>query len=323
MKKFLILLVVFTLFLLTPTIISAKSTAYTTADGWPEKDITVIIPWNAGGSTDITCRGMASFLEKKFPVNFVIMNTSGGGGAVGWNALIASNPDGYTMSASTTSHVIGPYLGTATHSVLDANTIALFAAAPSCIAVPIDSPYQTLEDLITYAKKNPEVLMVSNSGVGGTWHAVMLTLEHNMDVKFTHIPYESGTAAATAAAGGHVDAVCSGAGEAASLVAAGKLRYLGISTEERMETAPDVPTFKELGMDFMWGSHIGLAVPLKTPTEVVDLLVKAMKEVVTSDEWVTFMNNVGYTMIWDSGETLKDKLETMDATFTAIYTKTN
>jgi tripartite-type tricarboxylate transporter receptor subunit TctC len=287
---------------------------------YPEKEITLVIPWAAGGSTDVVNRKLASIMEPILNKPIVVINTTGGGGAVGFNALKGASKDGYTIGATSTAMPLNKYSGSVYVPWQDVYHVALYCSLRAAIAVPIDSPYKTIQEFVAAAKANPETIRISNSGTGATWHAVALTLEKQTGAKFAHIPYEGGNPAVTAAAGGHVEAVCCAASEAVSLVSAGKLRYLALSGDDRSTISPETPTFKESGIDGMWGSHLEIALPLDCPADVIDTLKSAMKKATETDEWKEYMNTAGHSMVWIEGDDLVKYLTELDATFASILT---
>jgi tripartite-type tricarboxylate transporter receptor subunit TctC len=285
---------------------------------YPEKEITLIIPWAAGGSTDVVNRKLASIMEQFIGKPIVVINTTGGGGAVGFNALKGAAPDGYTIGATSTAMPLNKYSGTVYVPWEDVHHAALYCSLRAAIAVPTDSPYKTIQEFVAASKAAPETIRISNSGTGATWHAVAMTLEKITGAKFAHIPYEGGNPAVTAAAGGHVEAVCCAASEAASLVSAGKLRYLALSGDDRSTISPETPTFKEAGIEGMWGSHLDIALPLNCPPEVINMLKSAMKKAVETDDWKEYANTAGHSMVWIEGDDLVKYLTDLDATFASI-----
>lgn len=296
----------------------------TLADGsvYPSGNITLIIPWSAGGNTDLYSRKLASIMETYLGTSIVVMNTNGGGGQVGYNTLIGASADGYTMCATSNSMILAPYTGSGTFVPYDSvKHLAMWGSSACCIAVPVDSPYENISDFIEAAAANPEDIRLSNSGIGATWHSAALTLENLTGAKFSHIPYDSGTDAVTAAAGGHVEAVICGVSECSSLVEAGNLRVLAVTGDEACPLYPDVPTFEESGISGMWGGFNDFIVPAETPQEVCDLLIEAMEYAVNTDEWKEFYEAGGQGWIWKTGEELDTYYSELDTMFGEIYTQ--
>lgn len=283
---------------------------------YPEKEITLIVPWAAGGSTDTICRQLALVMEKELGKSVIVMNTEGAGGAVGFKSLVGAKPDGYTVGAVTGTMILNQYFLDDALPYDDVYNMAVFNTNPSCLAVPSDSQFDSLDEFLNYAKENPEKVKVANAGIGTTWHGVAATLEMKADVKFNHVPYDGGNPAVTAAAGGHVDAVVCAVSEAYSLVSGGNLRYLAISDESIL--APDIPTFEENGIEGMFGSYIGLAAPKDTPDEVVEIFIQVMKNAYESEELTKFMEEGGFGRTWITGDELETYMKDMDESFSKI-----
>lgn len=280
---------------------------------YPEKEVTVICPWSAGGGTDLIGRIISSLLGKELGVPFVVVNKTGGGGTVGFKTMAIAKPDGYTIGLISISMILQKY--TLPSSYVDYKTIkpiALINGDPASLTVKSDAPWDNIHEFIKYAKENPKKIRVSNSGPGAVWHTAARLMENKLGLEFTHVPYEGGNPAAVAVAGGHVEATTVSPPEVASLVEAGKLRILAIPAEERLDLFPDVPTFKEEGMDFSFGCWRALAAPKDTPDEVVNVLEKAIKKAIESQDFVDFMKNGGYGILYLNSEKTMTYMEKMD-----------
>lgn len=286
---------------------------------FPTKEITLIIPWAAGGSTDTVCRKLASLMEEELGQTIVVKNVEGAGGSVGFSQVAGAKADGYTICAMAGTMIFNQYFKEGVLPYDSVYNLAIFNTNPSCIAVPADSEFETLEDILAYAKSHPGEVRISNSGIGGTWHVAATYLEQTADVEFNHIPYEGGNPAVTAAAGGHVEAVCCAVSEANSLVSAGELKYIAVSGDERNALCPDVLTFAEQGIDGMFGSYVGMCAPKETPTEIADVLISAMKNAIESDDMIQFMSDGGYDITWISGKELDTYMKELDASTKEMF----
>ena len=201
-----------------------------------------------------------------------------------------------------------------------ADWIALLFDGPSAISVPINSSFRNINDLLNAARAAPGTIRLSHSGVGGTWHAVNLTLEANTGVRFAQIPYNGGIESATAAAGGHVDAATSGATEAFPMVQSGHLRFLGISGEQPDPMFPGVPTFAEQGIDGMWGTFGAVAAPRGIPLAARATIESAIIKVTSTDEWKDFVvNTLQGTVNFKVGEELHAFLADLDRIFEQMF----
>lgn len=286
---------------------------------YPTKEITLIVPWASGGSTDTICRKLASVMEKELGQSIVVMNTEGAGGAVGFKSLVGAKADGYTVGAVTGTMILNQYFLDDAIPYDDVYNLAVFNTNASCLAVPADSPFDTLQDFIDYAKEHPGEVRVANAGIGTTWHGVAATLADKAGIELNHVPYDGGNPAVTAAAGGHVEGVVCAVSEAYTLVSSGNLKYLAISDESVL--APDIPTFEEQGVEGMFGSYIGLAAPKDVPEEIAQKFIESMKNAYESDEMVEFMEEGGYGRTWMTGDELKTYMEEMDESFSKIPTE--
>ena len=262
--------------------------------GYPEKDVTWIVPWAAGGGTDVISRFIADKMEKDLGKAVIVVNKEGGGGVVGFQTIAAAKPNGYTIGNITLSTILQKYSALVYVEHTKFAPIGLFNMDPSAFTVKADSPWKTLKEAMDWAKANPGKLRISNSGPGAIWHVAAAMLENTAGVKFTHVPYKGGNPAAVAVAGGHVEATTVSPAEVSSLVKAGKLRMLAICSDERDPSFPDVPTFKEAGVDLSFGTWRALVAPAGTPDDVVKLLADELNKIANSPEYKEFLKKGGF-----------------------------
>ncbi|MFS0862004.1 tripartite tricarboxylate transporter substrate binding protein [Fredinandcohnia sp. 179-A 10B2 NHS] len=261
---------------------------------YPEKEITIIVPWAAGGGTDAIARQIASFMEQDLGKPVVIVNKEGGGGVVGFKEIANSKADGYTIGFISNSLLLQKYSSETFVDYKSFEPITLVNQDPASLAVPANSPYKTADEFIAAAKAENGKFRISNSGPGGIWHVSALKLGIDNGIEFTHVPYEGGNPAAVAAAGGFVEGTTVSAAEVSSLVDAGELKILGIASEERLPQFPDVPTLQEQGVDTVIGVWRGFVAPKGTPKEIIDSLNASISKAVETDEYKEFMNNGGF-----------------------------
>lgn len=286
---------------------------------YPEKEVTVIIPWSAGGGTDLIGRQLAILLEKDLGKPFVVVNKTGGGGAVGFQAIASAKPDGYTIGLISVTMILQKYSATTYVDYKTIKPIALINEDPASLTVNSEAPWKTLSEFLEEAKKEPGKIRLSNSGPGAIWHVAALALEKKTGVKFTHVPYQGGNPAAVALAGGHVEGTTVSPPEVASLVEAGKLKILAIPTNERVAQFPDVPTFKELGIDFTFGTWRAVAAPKETPDEIIEVLAKSIKKALDTQHFKDFMEKGGYGMSYMDAEELAAYMNKLDAQFAELF----
>jgi tripartite-type tricarboxylate transporter receptor subunit TctC len=260
---------------------------------YPEKEITLIVPWAAGGGTDLVARILANLMEKDLGKPVVVVNKPGGGGLVGFNQIAAAKPDGYTIGVNSTSQILQKYSASSYADWRNLSPIALINLDPAAFTVKVDAPWKTIEEALAFAKANPTKVRVSNSGPGAIWHVSAALLGSKTGIQFTHVPYGGGNPAAVAVAGGHVEATTVSPAEVGPLVKGGKLRILAIAAAKRDSMFPDVPTFKERGIDFTMGVWRCLVAPKDTPKAIIAQLEKSVEKAVQEPAFKEFMEKNG------------------------------
>ncbi|WP_279210778.1 Bug family tripartite tricarboxylate transporter substrate binding protein [Delftia acidovorans] len=247
------------------------------AGAWPQRPIELIVPFAAGGGTDVLARALAEVARKHLPQDLIVLNRAGASGAVGWTELANARPDGYKIGIITVELTMIPHMGLTKISSDAVLPVARLNADPATIAVRADSPYRSIEELIAAARKDEAAVRIGNAGPGSLGHLAAAALQDKAGVKFNHAPYRGANPAVLDLLGGHIEAVAVTPVEVATYVAAGKIRPLAIMAEQRIQAGWEaVPTLKERGIDLIIGGWRGLAVPRNTPDAVVQTLRKAM-----------------------------------------------
>jgi len=237
------------------------------ADEYPSKNVNYVIPFGPGGESDITARHQQAFFKKLFGQDLIISYKPGGGGAVGWAQLNKMKGDGYNIMGINLPHiVIQPAQKDVGFKTEDITGVYMFHYTPDAIVVTNDSEFQTLDDLIAYAKENPGKMTFSGSGKGTANHLAQLRFDKMAGIKTTYVPFKGTGAAVTALLGKQVKAEWGYTSVGAKQ--AEKARMLAVAMEKRHPVFPDVPTFKELGFDLVSGAFRGIAVPESTPEEI-------------------------------------------------------
>ena len=245
---------------------------------FPAKEVQIIIPYSAGGATDLIFRALATTTGKYLGKAVVVVNLPGGGGAVGFTQAAQATPDGYTLVTAITPLTILPHQVTTAFTYKSFEPVINVVSDPSMFLVRSDSPWKNLKEFLGYAKKHPDMITVGNSGAGGGVHLVALAFEKAAGVKFNHIPFSGGGPSITAILGGHINVVSVSPPEGIEHVKAGKLRIIALFAEKRFAMFPEVPTAKEQGVNFVMGMWRGLAAPKGTPTNVIKILHDAFKK---------------------------------------------
>ncbi len=248
------------------------------AADFPTKEVQIIIPWAAGGATDLIFRALAATTGKFLGKAVIVVNRPGGAGAVGYTEAAQAKPDGYTLVSAITPLTILPHQVKTAFTYKDFEPVINVVDDPSMFLVRSDAPWKSLKEFIDYAKKNPDMITVGNSGAGGGVHLVALAFEKAAGVKFNHIPFAGGGPSITAILGGHINAVSVSPPEGIEHVKAGKLKIIALFADKRFEMFPDVPTVKEQGIDFAMGMWRGLVAPKSTPADVIKKLHDAFKQ---------------------------------------------
>jgi tripartite-type tricarboxylate transporter receptor subunit TctC len=245
---------------------------------FPEKEVHIVIPYAAGGATDLVFRALAASSSKYLGKAVVVDNKPGGGGAVGFTDAMHAKPDGYTLVTAITPLTILPHQVKTAFTYRDFEPIINVVLDPAMFQVRADAPWKSLQEFLDYAKRNPGMITVGNSGAGGGVHLIALAFEKAAGVKFNHIPFAGGGPSVTALLGGHINAVSVSPPEGIAHVKAGKLRIIALFSESRMADFPNVPTVREQGVDFSMSQWRGLAAPKGTPPAVIRILHDSFKK---------------------------------------------
>ena len=245
---------------------------------FPTKEVQIIIPYSAGGATDLIFRALATNTSKYLGKAVVVLNQPGGGGAVGFTQAAQATPDGYTLVTAITPLTILPHQVTTVFTYKSFEPVINVVSDPSMFLVRSDAPWKNLKEFLGYAKKHPDMITVGNSGAGGGVHLVALAFEKAAGVKFNHIPFSGGGPSITAILGGHINVVSVSPPEGIEHVKAGKLRIIALFAEKRFAMFPEVPTAKEQGVNFVMGMWRGLAAPKGSPANVIKILHDAFKK---------------------------------------------
>lgn len=284
------------------------------AGAYPEKNITNIIPWSAGGGTDAAIRGIMHYAEKQLGVTIVNQNITGAQSGIGIFRLMISRPDGYTIGALTwDSAITVPYYNLVPSYDMDKlDFIGTVTDHPTVLAVRSDSLWKTLEDFVNDAKNRPGEILISNAGAGGVNHLPMLDMADVIGIDVSHVPYPKGSAPQRESLlSGETDAASISVSTAMPGVQAGNMRVLAVMAEERSKSLPDVPTFKELGYDVVWGSFRLIAVPKGVPEEIQVILEEAFYKIFEDEEFLEWATKTGLGATWKNREETKVYVRSM------------
>lgn len=280
---------------LMPAVLVTPALAQGAATKFPEKPITLIMPVPAGSGVDIWHRALAEAASRSLGQPIVVDNRVGGTGTIGPASMAATaKPDGYTISMIGTSLFRFPFLQKTTYDPLrDFTYIINLTGVTWGVVVRSDSPFQTFDDLIVFARTNPGKLTYATLGAGSSAHLGMEQIALQADVKLTHIPFKGGPESWAALEGGHVMACADGTGWA-PMVNAGKFRLLVLWTVERNSRWPTVPTLKEAGFNFVIDTPLGLAGPKGMDPAVVKRLHDVFKAALYDPKVVALAKTYDY-----------------------------
>jgi len=275
--------------------------AATSKVSFPEKgkSITFIVPYPAGGATDIGARLLCASMEKELGVPIQVINKGGAGSQTGLTELAGSKPDGYTIGFANIPTAILIYLDPERKASFNAKSfvpIGVHVVDPSAIGVAANGPYKTLKDLVDAGKAKPDTIKFGSDGPMTDDHLGIYLLEKASGAKFVNVGFDGGAQVLTAVLGGHIDASFGHVGDFVSQVKSGNVRVLSVLDTERSKFFPDVPTMKEAGYDAINSSSRTVVAPAGTPKEIVDILSAAMKKAMQDPEQIKKLEDSGLTL---------------------------
>ena len=232
----------------------------------PDKPVRYYLPFPPGGESDIAARYQQDLLRKKCKQEMVIEYKTGAGGAIAWQQLNTLPGDGTNVMGINLPHVVlQPLEGQVQYKTDELTPVYWFHYTPDAIVVPESSPIKTFKDLVAAAKAKPGEITLAGSGTNSANHAAHEKFNQLAGVKTTYVPFKGTGDLTTSVIGGHVSGAMSYSTFA--IAQKGKVRMLAVATERRLPQFPDVPTFKELGFDWIDGAYRGIAVPKSTPAD--------------------------------------------------------
>lgn len=276
-------------------LIAATPLVAQSAEDFPSQPMTYIIPFNAGGEFDISARFQQSEWENVTGQQVVIQYQPGAGGAQAWSQLNSLAGDGYTVMGINLPHtVLQPLAGSVGYATEDLTPVHYFHYTPDAIFVRAESQFETLEQLVAYAKENPGLVTFAGSGSNSSNNLAAIRFNEQAGVTTTYVPFSGTGPSITAVLGGSTMA---GFNYATSGVSQGDaMRMLAVASEERLPAFPDVPTFKELGYDIVGGAYRGVAVPASTPEELRQRISDIVSEINAQPEFVQKMEEAGFVL---------------------------
>lgn len=291
---------------------------------WPERTVTMIVPYAAGGNTDVMARIAAEEFQKAFGQSFIIENVLGAGGAVAAQRVARSAPDGYTlMFASTAQFAVAPVMQKVTYDPLkDFVPIAVFGSSFSVLAVNGSLPVKTLPEFVDYAKKHPGKLNYGSGGVGTIGHLTTAAFAKRAGIELVHVPYRGGAQATSDLLSGQVNVYFGNSIELLPHQNGDKIKLLAVATDKRVSQAPDLPTVSEFYPNFYMPSWNGLLAPANTPAKITDALAARLKTMLSRKENIARLLELGVVAGGPSGEEFRKYMVEEQATFAKVITET-
>jgi tripartite-type tricarboxylate transporter receptor subunit TctC len=273
------------------------------AAAWPDRPVKIVVPFAAGGATDIVARLLAQKLSEAWNQSVVIENKAGAGGNIGADLVAKSPADGYTLLMTSGSIVTANphmYKSLTYDPARELVGITNVATGPQVIAVAADSPFRELKDLIAFAKANPKKVNFGSAGVGTQTHLAAENFAHSAGIDLTHVPYKGESQAITDLIGGQIQFATPNLGAAVGHIQQGRLRALAVTSATRSEQLPNVPAAAEALPGFENAGWFGLMAPAGTAREVIDRVRKDSAVILLSDEFRAKLAQQGMTPVANS-----------------------
>jgi tripartite-type tricarboxylate transporter receptor subunit TctC len=268
------------------------------AEGYPDGEITIVVPFSAGGPTDTVTRLIAEPMSEELGQQIVVQNVEGAGGTVAAGEVAAARPDGYTVLMHHIGMSTAPslYPDLAYDPLEDFKTIGLVTEVPMTIVARKDLEPTTMEELVAYVTENADTVTLANAGIGAASHLCGLLFQEAIGEKLTEVPYEGTGPALTDLVGGQVDIMCDQTTNTTGQIQAGEIKAYAVTTPERVESLPDLPTTEEAGLeDLQVGVWHGLYVPVEVPDEIVQKLTEALQVALADQNVIDQLAELGST----------------------------
>lgn len=289
---------------------------------WPDRPIELVVGFAPGGGTDLTARALAVFLEKELGATVVVQNKPGASSAIALAYVARAKPDGYTLAMTNMPGLVSlPIERKPGFGGDDFTYLANLVRDPSAFSVASDSPYQTLDALIAAAREKPGSISYGSTGVGTDDHLALVLFQAATGTRLNHVPYNGAGPLRSAVLGGHT--VIGGLNLGEVMPYHGKnMRVLAQASEKRSALGPDVPTFREQGVDLVFASERGIVAPKGLPAEVSDKLRKALGKVAADPAFQAQMKQQFTEMDYLDGPQWQERLKGDDARLRQIWAQT-
>ncbi len=277
-----------------------KNASLDSQSKYPSTPITLIVQYSPGGSTDLLARSMEKMAKKYLGVPLVVVNKPGGGGTIAWNELGEAKPDGYTLGMTSNGVILQPLYGSTRYNYPTAlEPIAQIAISPVVMAVRADSPWQTVDDVINYARQHPGEIKFGHPGLGSLPHIVGEMFTKEAGIQIEQVPFMGTAESIAATMGGHIQLMfASSPSDIKELVRSGKMRALAMSSQKRLiqPEFANVPTFKERGLNVELTIWQGVGAPKGLPENIKKTLAQGFEKIVNDPDFVNNLENLGLTV---------------------------
>jgi tripartite-type tricarboxylate transporter receptor subunit TctC len=287
------------------------------AQDYPNKPLTMIVPFSAGGRTDVIGRIVGQHLPKHLGKPVAVVNKPGASSVLGSQEVANSRPDGYTLGFFSTSAVTAQYTVPTPINLKDFELVAIVNADPAALAVQELASWRTLKDLVEHARQNPDRVRIGMIP-GASAQIFAAGFAHAANVKMIDVPFKGDAEGAIALAGGHIEVHVAVPVSYKSLVDAKKVRILAVAAESKSPLYGNLPTFRENGVHLVIGAFHGVYVPKGTPSAVVGKLADALEKTMTAPELLDGMKDMGAGVVFVRGDAAKDYLAKQDNTYRTI-----
>lgn len=260
-------------------------------EGYPEKPVQLIVSYSAGAATDAQARPLIKYFQQEFGQPLVIVNIAGAGGTTGWNQFVQQVPDGYHLTVYNLPHIIAKSLLEDTlYSWEDFVPVVHWGFDPVAIGVLPNSPFNSIQDLVDYAKANPKSITAGTAGLFVGQHLAILMLEKEAGIELTTLPFPGAADAQAAIMGGQIDV---NFGNLSDMYRLGdQIKILGVTAAERHEFLPNVPTLREQGFDVIMSTDRGIAAQKDVPQEIIDILEEGFMNIMRNPEYLADMEKI-------------------------------
>lgn len=276
------------------------SAAFAQTSNWPTKPVKLIVPYNAGGFTDVVARLVAKNVGDRLGQTILVDNRPGANSIIGTNAVAKSAPDGLTFgfviaayAVNTTLYPKLPY-----DPAKDIQAVSLVGKSPLMAAVNNDSPFKSMQELVAHARTHPGDITFGSSGTGSATHLSMELLQSRTKTRLAHVPYKGNAPALTDLVGGQIHFMFTTPDAFLSMAKSGKVRMIGVANEQRLAVAPDVPTFKEQGLgDFQASTWAGIIAPAGTPPQITKRFADEVAAILKTPEVKAKLDAIGFVPV--------------------------